>query len=398
MIILKNDRHYSSQSRYTSSSFYSFNSRPHFATPRYLLFKYNENIPRLGAVSRTRVSCSLQDSRQSLWTGLNKDRLDCDDIAIYSTQSRHTADNTTFIERYVHVRRNKSCGNATSYTSVCDSVCVPETDFSTLLLDMKYLALGPGAMGFFAILGKLHELNENNKTKNIKEISGASAGALLALLYIVFKANTKEILKYTISQDLISKTKLNLQSFFNNYGFIDTTEIKNEISKKIQNKTTISNITFKQLYEFNPIKLHIAAYCLQTNETEYFSVDTHPDVVVIDTIMASIAVPFLFSSCILNGKTYVDGGLCESIPVMPFIAKRGEDIYAINVKSKRNESDEITDIKMYTEKLVQSMLKNRIKYHSIKTTTINLEDFDIFDFKIKDTKKIELFVKGFLTV
>jgi hypothetical protein len=44
------------------------------------------------------------------------------------------------------------------------------------------------------------------------------------------------------------------------------------------------------------------------------------------------------------------------------------------------------------------MLKNRIKYHSIKTTTINLEDFDIFDFKIKDTKKIELFVKGFLTV
>ena len=114
--------------------------------------------------------------------------------------------------------------------------------------------------------------------------------------------------------------------------------------------------------------------------------------------MASIAVPFLFSSCVINGKTYVDGGLSETIPIVPFLSKRGEDTYGLRIKTKHNDSDEITDIKMYTEKLVQSLLKNRTIYHSIKSTVINLEDYDIFDFKIKDTQKIELFVKGFLTV
>ena len=40
---------------------------------------------------------------------------------------------------------------------------------------MKYLALGPGAMAYFAFLGALGALRDCHELDNLEEISGASA-------------------------------------------------------------------------------------------------------------------------------------------------------------------------------------------------------------------------------
>ena len=260
---------------------------------------------------------------------------------------------------------------------------------------IKYLVLGPGSTGLFAMLGCMQMLHDTNKL-DIKEISGASSGAILALLYIISSGNIKFILNESLDADIESNTKVNINTLFKKYGFIDTCGIRDKIGTMCFKSMGNKDPTFKELYEKFPIKLHISSYCLEDGKTDYFSYDTHPNLKILDAICGSIAVPFLFCAHQINDKTYVDGGLAESIPLLHFLSKPGDDVCAIKIISKETCVDKITDIKAFTQQLIYSMLKYRITYDNTKIIKIDLRDFDIFDFKITDKQKIELFVKGYL--
>ena len=136
---------------------------------------------------------------------------------------------------------------------------------------IKYLILGPAGMGYYALLGAIHKLQESHKLQNLKEISGASAGALLGFMYCLYRGNMKQILEKSLDIDIESNTKINLQSFLNNYGFIDFTGIRN-----ILQGLGGENLTMQELFTYSKIKLHVAAYCVTEGKTVYFSADTHP--------------------------------------------------------------------------------------------------------------------------
>ena len=398
---IKYDRYYRPQSSRARRSVRRF--KPGTASPaaRHLRSEHPRDVAFLRALPRSCVPDSVQRGGKTLWSCPHKDRSCGYNFTIRSSQSRVTADSSAFIERSVHVGSDQRVGNSRSYLGVCDSVRYAEKDFPSLLLGesmkIKYLALGPAAMGYFALLGKMHQLKESKELENLSEISGASAGAILALLYSIFDGDTKELLDFSMDQEISSKTKLNIQTLFNNFGLIDTTEIKDVIKETIKQKIDLENPTFAEFDAKVNIKIHISDYCLENSETQYFSSDATPEIRVVDAIMASIAVPFLFSAAKIKDKLYVDGGLCESAPMAPFLSKRGEEVQAITIMSRR-EMNEINDIKSFTQKIVNSILKNRIKYENIKTSKIDLRNYDIFDFKAKDTDRLEMFVKGFLTI
>lgn len=260
---------------------------------------------------------------------------------------------------------------------------------------IKYLVLGPGSTGMFAMLGCLQMLQDTEKM-DIKEISGASSGAILALLYIVSDGNIKNILSESLDTDIESNTKVNIRTLFRKYGFIDTCEIKTKLGEVCYKFCKLRDPTFQELYDKFPIKLHISAYCLESGKTEYFSYDSHPTMKVLDAIGGSIAVPFLFCAQQIDGKTYVDGGLAEIIPLVPFLSKHSDDVCCVKVFVKDGIVENVTDIKSYTQQLVRTILKNRVTYEDTRIISIDLDDFDIFNFKITDKQKIELFVKGYL--
>ena len=254
---------------------------------------------------------------------------------------------------------------------------------------VKYLILGPAGMGYYALVGAVHKLQETHKLTNLQEISGASAGALVGFMYCLYKGNMKQILQQSLDIDVESHTKVNLQSFLNNYGFIDSTGIK-----KILQGMGGENLTMKELFTLSEIKLHIAAYCVTEGRTDYFSADTHPHTKVADVLCASIAVPFVFSSMHLHNKLYVDGGVEEVIPATPFLNKKHEHVKAVEVNM--NKGTQVTDIASFSKQILASLIKNRLQFQNIDTTIINLEKYDVLDFKMKDITKIELYVKGYL--
>ena len=55
---------------------------------------------------------------------------------------------------------------------------------------MKYLVIGPGALGLFSFIGLLHKIKHT--LDDVEEISGASAGSLIGL-FLSLNKETDEI-------------------------------------------------------------------------------------------------------------------------------------------------------------------------------------------------------------
>ena len=258
----------------------------------------------------------------------------------------------------------------------------------------KYVALGPAGVGFFSLLGTMKMLQDKNKL-DLEEISGASAGALVGFLYLLMEGDVEKILDETMNVDLKSVTKVSIRSFLTNYGFINVDGAKKIIRTICKKYMGNSDPTFIEFYEKYQKKLHIATYCVSEGQTVYFNVDSYPNIKVIDALCASIAVPYLFASQTIEGKVYSDGGLAENIPAAPFLSRKASDVCSVRVLVKNKPVTEIHDLKEYSERLVYSLFKHRTDYDTTKIT-VNLGEFDIFNFKLPDKDKLEIFVKGYL--
>lgn len=249
---------------------------------------------------------------------------------------------------------------------------------------MKYLVIGPGAMGIFALLG--HLKNIEHKLKDVQEISGASAGSILALMFALGKS-IDDMLDIALRLNISDLVKLNLKCFIHKFGLVDTEPMKKKLIEICG-----CNPTFKELDK----KIYVSTFCVNTSTTEYFSVDTHPDMHVIDAVCMSIAIPFVFSSIKYNEKTYVDGGTVESMPLAPFLDKPAHQIHCIRIHSRTKYVQNIDNPRLFAQSLIMANLNNRYNYPLTHQTIkdIDVGDMDIFDFNMSYEDKIKMYLLG----
>ena len=248
---------------------------------------------------------------------------------------------------------------------------------------MKYLVLGPGAMGIYAMIGCLKKLNK--ELREVQEISGSSAGSILALL-LALGMSVDKILKVSISLDISEFVKVNIELFFNKFGFVDVGPIRRKLIEICG-----CDPTFAELKK----KIYVSAFCLNTSKTEYFSRDTHPNMKVIDAVCMSIAIPLVFECGKHDGKTYVDGGVAEEIPLLPFLDKKPHEITCIKIQSTPQYKEDLENPKQFLESIIRSTLRNRGKYDvKAKTYRIDIENINIFDFGMQYEDKLRLYMIG----
>jgi len=75
---------------------------------------------------------------------------------------------------------------------------------------MKYLVVGPGAMGFYAILGAVYALQINGKLDSLEAVAGSSAGSIVAFGVLAAKWDCFKLFKLIYDIDVQSMMKLNL--------------------------------------------------------------------------------------------------------------------------------------------------------------------------------------------
>lgn len=252
------------------------------------------------------------------------------------------------------------------------------------------LVIGPGSMGFFAMLGVLQVLEDNGKLSNVHEISGASAGSMIGLfLSIKNPYKVKDILETTLSIDVPTYTKLNLQTFLNNFGFVPHEPIKELLIELCRGK----NPTFKQLKK----KLIVSACCLNTQKTEYFSVDTHPDMYAIDAVCMSISIPVVFSPYTFNNKMYIDGGTIEKVPIGPFLHKDPSEVIIVYINTVRNYKTEIKGIQDFIMACVDTYVNSMefpCEFLKYEKYGIDSDIYDLNNFSLDYEAKMKMFIVG----
>jgi predicted acylesterase/phospholipase RssA len=257
---------------------------------------------------------------------------------------------------------------------------------------MKHLAIGPGVLGYFALIGVLKNMADTARLDNLEEISGSSAGALVAFMYIASRGNFERLLDVSLNIPINKLAKPDLKTLIKSYGLVPAERVKgifsNALKKLIPKK---EDVTFEELYHYFPIKLHVAAFCLDLSRTIYFSVDTHPKMSVLDALYASIAVPFLFEALVYQDWRYIDGAFMEATPCAPFLNK--QDVLAIHLVYKN--LNDFNDLRGYVSMILSAVLKNRFQYTGIKHMNIDIGDSPVFNFNLSNEDKIRMYTLGY---
>jgi predicted acylesterase/phospholipase RssA len=273
------------------------------------------------------------------------------------------------------------------------------TKSSRVLKRMKYLVVGPGAMGFYAILGSVYALNNYDKTKDLEAVAGSSAGSIVAFGCLVAKWDIIRLFRIIRDvADVNQLMRLNLKSLLNNYGLVPAIRWKEVFSKICMELSGKEDFTFQELKEWTGLDFYVSAYNITLQKSCYFSHHTHPDMSVSHAVCMSISIPFLFESVVYKEHRYVDLAAFETCPLTPFMGKDMEELVSIELDPEPSieKSPHIGSFVDFIQHFITSIMRNRVVYEK-PTIYIKMKEGEAFNFSMDDDKKTELFYHGYNT-
>jgi len=136
------------------------------------------------------------------------------------------------------------------------------------------------------------------------------------------------------------------------------------------------------------IPLTISATNINTCQTDFFSEGE-----LLKPLVASSAIPLLFSPVEINGYQYLDGGMINNFPVEPF-AKDPLPVIGVHVNPPKTSEHISNTLKIVQRSLELSAFKNvqwRKKECRLVIEPENLVQYAVYDFE----KSRDIFIAGY---
>jgi len=207
---------------------------------------------------------------------------------------------------------------------------------------------GGGALGI-AHLGVIKDLEDNGFKPN--ELIGTSMGGIICACLSI-GMNEKEIY-------------LKIKEFSNIFNWIKFSFKGNSIINNSKIDNLLSSIFLDRKMKDTIIPLKLIATNLQSGDKKVFS--SKDDVYIKDALLCTMAIPGIFDEHIVNNQTYVDGFLCENLPISESIYP---NILAVDVLGKNSFENTIPNNFFKTsnvldmfEKSIRLMIYNQSKTH-----------------------------------
>lgn len=218
--------------------------------------------------------------------------------------------------------------------------------------DVRNIVFSSGAMGGYSFIGVIKALDEAGITPGITGISGCSAGSIIALLYSL-GYTYDELLPVGMSFKYRRVNDIQILRFLEDCGLETGRNIMSMIADLVEQKILLRDLTFKQHWNITGRVLWINASCVTTNEAQYYSVRTSPNMSVLRAIRRSISVPFLFTSPKdSEGNQFTDGGYHDTIPALMF---REDETLCFAIKNGGNVENIDNEFVGFCVKLVMGM-------------------------------------------
>jgi len=176
------------------------------------------------------------------------------------------------------------------------------------------LALSGGAAFGLAQIGVIKVLEDEDIP--IDAIAGSSIGALIGALWAC-GLNSEELKKIVLGLNNKKKVfRLMLEPHFPRLSFSKGRRLRNFLEKYI-GKRTFQDTSF-------PLKI---VACNLTKRQEF----VYDSGRLVDAVMASIAIPGVFTPIKTNGDLVVDGGIINPVPISVLVKMGIKKIIAVNV-------------------------------------------------------------------
>jgi predicted acylesterase/phospholipase RssA len=244
-----------------------------------------------------------------------------------------------------------------------------------------HLVISGGASKTIAVVGALEYLEQRKLIEQVKTFVGTSAGAILSFL-LVLDFTTKEITSELVENFLGKDVhKLDIDSVLNltileTFGIDDGNKLESWLRDVLQRKLQRSHITFIDLVKATGKHLVVCVANITKRTSEYFSVDTEPEMDVVLSLRMSAGIPLIYTPVKYKDSFYVDGGIFESFPVFFFDRHKDalKDTLAINTTTLQKH-EIATTFTEYLGDLLSSMYEkaNTIKKISEKIVSITIE-------------------------
>lgn len=186
----------------------------------------------------------------------------------------------------------------------------------------KELIIGSGGIYLVHKTGALKGLSRIQPIDSFQYYTGCSAGGVLAGL-IVLGYDTEEIVEWISSVNFADHQNLKIQTMMEYYGLDDGNGFYQMAKYIFEQKGFDPHITFLELYTLRPKILTLCVANVTKGESEYHNLFTTPNFRVIDSLLMSMNIPFLFKPMkksltylgnFQSEHIYVDGALYDPFP------------------------------------------------------------------------------------
>ncbi|MBL7849486.1 MAG: patatin-like phospholipase family protein [Cyclobacteriaceae bacterium] len=271
--------------------------------------------------------------------------------------------------------------------------------------DIENLVFKGGGVLGTAYAGAIEALDEYGLLNKVLRVGGTSSGSITAAL-VALRFTSSEIKQITHAIPFKDfGDQWDPLRILTKYGLYKGDAFMAWMKNIINEKTGIPGITFAQWAESGFLELKVFATDLNTASIKEFSSQTTPDVVVAESIRASMAVPFFFSAWKFPGgkpddHVYVDGGAVYSYPITCFNDLPKTLGFFLYEDAPTVSDLGFDDILKYSHALFTAMTNaqdedfGRDKEEEAVTVRINGLGISSLDLKITDEERMRLFVEG----
>lgn len=250
-------------------------------------------------------------------------------------------------------------------------------------------------------LGVMMRLLEAGTLDDVRDWYGCSGGSFCALYGAigVSAAWIRDAVEYFDTRIIAGVEEENVVDFLSCWGVNSGVALKELIGKFLDTwEPDASKWTFADFAANRPsVSLHITATNVTKGTLEVFNLANTPDVLVLDAVRASCAVPCFFTPWTKAGELFCDGSLLESYPWVCVEDKANTLVVACYDNGLRRIPTPLHKIESfgdYIKKLSCLLQEDRHAETPKNWIAINNITTSALDFHITKDERLKLFREG----
>lgn len=241
------------------------------------------------------------------------------------------------------------------------------------------IVISGGALKVLCSLGCIKYLEEHDMLASVRNFVGTSAGAMICFFLVLgYKSHEIELFLEKNLDDpkigLLDPSQV--LNILNDYGISDGSNFIELMKRILYGRTRMNDITFIELAKLTGRNLVVCVSNLTDEKEEFFSVDSKPNMSVIQALRISCSIPLIFNPVVLDEKLYLDGALYNNFP-MNYFKKDNKlhDVLGINVRfhNYRKTDNILLFILNMVFSLVTKVQQNNYDNEEHNVVTINID-------------------------